>query len=153
VADNGSKILLFRCDPSQIAAADRNIFVYFDWTNTVGLSNEYTYSYTINGGSAVPGTTVPSSLQVFGLSPGQSVTLTLAHTTYPCDRSVLTCSVPFSTSTFTPNFAQITPICAGDAAPSLGSTAANGISGTWFPALVHNNDSGSYLITPDVVAF
>jgi gliding motility-associated-like protein len=153
VADNGSKILLFRCDPSQIAAADKNSSVYFDWTNTMGLPNEYTYSYTINGGSAVPGTTVPSSLQVFGLSPGQSVTLTLAHTTYPCDRSVLTCSVPCGTATAIPNFAQFAPICSGDAAPSLGSTSPNGISGTWVPATIDNKASGSYLFTPDPAAF
>jgi gliding motility-associated-like protein len=61
--------------------------------------------------------------------------------------------VPFSTSTFTPNFTQIAPICSGDAAPSLGSTSPNGISGTWFPATVDNKASGSYLFTPDPVAF
>jgi hypothetical protein len=34
LADNGSAILNLRCDPTQIAAADK---VFFDWSNTVGL--------------------------------------------------------------------------------------------------------------------
>ena len=111
VADNGSKILLFRCDPSHIAAADKNSSVFFDWSNTAGLPNQYNYSYTIDGGAPIFGTTAPSNLQVFGLLPGQSVTLTLEHTTYPCDRSVLTCSVPCGTATTTPNFSPIPPFC------------------------------------------
>jgi hypothetical protein len=42
--------------------ADKSVF--FDWSNTVGLPNQYTYSYAVVGGAAVTGTTVPSSLQV-----------------------------------------------------------------------------------------
>ncbi|WPR70220.1 T9SS type B sorting domain-containing protein [Flavobacterium sp. NG2] len=153
VADNGSKILLLRCDPTQIAAADKYSSVYFDWTNTLGLPNQYTYFYTVNGGPAVNGTTGPSNLQVFGLSPGQSVTLTLWHTTYPCDRSVITCTVPCSPTTVNPNFAPIPPICSGSVAPVLGPTSPNGISGTWSPAVINNTTSGSYVFTPNPVLF
>lgn len=150
VADNGSKIILLRCDPTQIAAADRNSSVLFDWSNTPGLPNQYNYSYTIDGGSPVVGSTAPSSLQVFGLLPGQSVTLTVAHATYPCDRSVITCSVPCGTFTPAPNFSPIAPICSGSPAPILGPTSPNGISGTWSPAVVSNTASGSYVFTPNV---
>jgi len=153
VADNGSKILLFRCDPSQIAAADKNSSVFFDWTNTLTLPNQYTYSYTIDGGPAVRGTATNSNLQVFGLLPGQSVTLTLWHTTYPCDRSVLTCSVPCGTATTTPDFAQIPPICSGDAAPVLGNRSPNGITGTWSPSAVDNTLTSDYVFIPDLPAF
>ena len=46
------------------------------------------------------------------------------------------------------NFAPIAPFCAGDPAPILASISPNGVSGTWFPATVSNNASGSYVFTP-----
>lgn len=154
VADNGSKILLLRCDPSQILAADKYSSVLFDWTNTVGLPNQYSYSYSIDGGAAVTGTTAPTTLQVLGLSPGQSVTLTVAHTTYPCDRSVITCSVPCLTTT-TPTFTPVEPICEGGTAPSLASTSDNGITGTWSPSTIDSSVPGTvrHTFTPDPVAY
>jgi gliding motility-associated-like protein len=153
VADNGTSILSFRCDPTQIAAADKNSSVFFDWTNTSGVPNQYTYSYSVDGGAAVTGTTAPTNLQVFGLLPGQSVTLTVWHTTYPCDRSEFTCSVPCGTSTVIPDFPAIAPFCSGTAAPILGPTSPNGITGTWSPAIVSNTTSGSYVFTPNPILF
>ena len=147
VADNGSKILVFRCDPTQIAPADKYSSVYFDWTNTAGLPNQYTYSYSVDGAPAISGTTNPTHVQVFGLSPGQSVTLTVSHTTYPCDRSVMTCSVPcniLSPSTFDP-----ISICSGDPAPTLPTASKEGITGTWSPALVDNTTTKTYVFTPN----
>jgi gliding motility-associated-like protein len=47
------------------------------------------------------------------------------------------------------NFAQIPAFCAGSTSPTLASTSPNGVSGTWFPALVDNNASGSYVFTPN----
>jgi gliding motility-associated-like protein len=153
VADNGTSILNFRCDPTQIAAADKNSSVFFDWSNTIGVPNQYTYSYSVDGGAAVTGTTGPTNLQVFGLLPGQSVTLTVWHTTYPCDRSEFTCSVPCGTSTVTPNFPAIAPFCSGTVAPVLGPTSPNMITGTWSPAIVSNTTSGNYIFTPNPVLF
>lgn len=153
VADNGTKILLLRCDPTQIAPSDRNSSVYFDWGNTMGLPNQYNYSYTIDGGAPTFGTTAPSSLQIFGLSPGQSVTLTVEHATYPCDRSVLTCSVPCGTTTTSPSFSPIAPICAGSPPPVLAPTSPNGISGSWSPTFVSNTVSGSYVFTPNLTLY
>ncbi|PRZ27970.1 T9SS type B sorting domain-containing protein [Flavobacterium granuli] len=154
VADNGSSILSLRCDPSQIAIADKYSSVLFDWTNTVGLPNQYSYSYSIDGGAAVTGTTGPTTLQVLGLSPGQSVTLTVAHTTYPCDRSVITCRVPCLTTT-TPTFTPVGPICEGGTVPSLASTSNNGITGTWFPSTIDSSVPGTvrHTFTPDPVAY
>ncbi|MFV8270385.1 T9SS type B sorting domain-containing protein [Flavobacterium sp. GT2N3] len=153
VANNGSKILLFRCDPSQILLADKYSSVNFDWTNTTGVPNQYTYSYSIDGAPAITGTTIFSSLQVFGLSPGQSVTLTVSHTTYPCDRSVLTCTVPCLTLS-TPTFNPIAPFCSGTTPVPLLSLASNeGITGTWSPALINNTTSGSYVFTPNPTLF
>lgn len=153
VADNGSKILLLRCDPTQIAVADKYSSVYFDWTNTPGLPNLYTYSYSVDGAPSITGGTGNSSLQVFGLSPGQSVTLTVSHTTYPCDRSVFTCTVPCLTLS-TPTFNPIAPFCSGTIpTPTLPATSNEGISGTWSPAIINNSTSGSYVFTPNPTLF
>ncbi|MFE3869343.1 T9SS type B sorting domain-containing protein [Flavobacterium sp. LS2P90] len=153
VADNGTSILNLRCDPTQIAAADKNSSVFFDWSNTIGVPNQYTYSYSVDSGAAVTGTTGPTNLQVFGLLPGQSVTLTVWHTTYPCDRSEFTCFVPCGTSTVTPNFPAITPFCSGTVAPILGTTSPNLITGTWSPAIISNTTNGSYVFTPNPILF
>ena len=117
------------------------------------MPNQYTYSYSVDGGVAVTGTTAPTNLQVFGLLPGQSVTLTVWHTTYPCDRSEFTCSVPCGTSTVTPDFPAIAPFCSGTAAPTLGTTSPNGITGTWLPTIISNTTNGSYVFTPNQVLF
>jgi len=45
-------------------------------------------------------------------------------------------------------FAAIPPFCAGTIAPTLPLTSANGISGTWSPAIVNNAASGNYVFAP-----
>ncbi len=154
-ADNGSKILLLRCDPTQIAPADKASSVFFDWTNTPGLPNLYTYSYSVDGAPEIYGNKNDgTNLQVLGLSPGQSVTIKVWHTTYPCDRSEFTCSVPCGTSTVTPDFPAIAPLCYGTSTvPVLGPKSPNNIEGTWSPATVSNTISEIYEFTPDPVLF
>lgn len=158
VANSGATIFNFRCDPTQILPADRNSSVYFDWGNdpSTPVSLTYNYSYTILGGATFTGTRTngTTNLQVFGLSPGQSVTLTITSITqYPCvPPQSVTCSVPCVTTT-TPNFAPIAPFCTGTVAPTLEPTSPNGISGTWLPAIINNTTSGSYIFTPDPILF
>ncbi|GIZ10501.1 T9SS type B sorting domain-containing protein [Flavobacterium sp. UMI-01] len=156
VADNGSSIIGLTCDPTQITApSTRYNAVFFDWTNTIGLPNQYTYFYTVDGGTPVNGTTGPTNLQVTGLTPGQAVTLTVWHTTYPCDRSVITCTVPCDPATTpVPNFAPIASICQGGTAPVLQPTSPNGISGTWSPAVINTTTPGTtnYVFTPNPAA-
>lgn len=155
VADNGSKILLLRCDASQILApATIYNAVFFDWTNTTGLPNQYTYSYSVDGAAPVLGNkNNGTNLQVDGLSQGQSVTLTVWHTTYPCDRSSVTCNVACNVFT-TPTFTQIAPVCQGNTAPVLPLTSNNGITGTWSSA-VNTVTAGTvtYTFTPNAAAF
>tara|TARA_R110000868_G_scaffold8033_2_gene41635 strand:- start:3357 stop:5528 length:2172 start_codon:yes stop_codon:yes gene_type:complete len=151
VADNGATILNFRCDPTQ---ATTTTSVFFDWSNNPLISNTYNYSYSINGGPTVTGTTGVSHQEVFGVSPGESATLTLSSATHPCvPPQTLTCFVPCGASTITPNFPAIAPFCFGSMAPILGPTSPNAITGTWFPALVSNTASGSYVFTPNPVLF
>ena len=59
------------------------------------------------------------------------------------------------TVTVTPNitsafsFGTSINLCAGDAAPALPTTSTNGITGSWSPASIDNQNSGSYTFTPD----
>jgi gliding motility-associated-like protein len=153
VADNGTVNTPLGCDPTQILPADKYSSVYFNWNNVTGNPNAYNVSFSIQGGPVVNAFTVPSHWQVFGMLPGQSATLTLTHATLPCiPAQTLTCTVPCITTT-TPNFAPIAPFCTGTAAPILGPTSPNGITGTWSPAVVSNTTSGSYLFKPDPLLF
>lgn len=150
VADNGATILGLTCDASQILPADKASSVFFDWANNPLISNSYNYTYTIQGGSPVTGTTGVSHVQVFGMLPGQSATLILTSATHPCVPSkTLTCSVPCGASTVTPNFPAIAPFCSGTVAPILLATSPNGITGTWSPAIISNTTSANYVFTPD----
>lgn len=151
VADNGATILSFRCDPSQATTATS---VFFDWSNNPLISNTYNYSYSINGGPTITGSTGVSHYEVFGVSPGESATLTLSSATHPCvPPQTLTCIVPCGASAVTPNFPAIAPFCSGTVAPILGTTSPNNITGTWNPAVINNTTSGNYVFTPDPVLF
>ena len=155
VADNGATILNLRCDPSQIPPADINTSVFFDWSNNVLINdNSYNYSYTIQGGPPVTGTRIVSNLPLIGLLlPGQSATITLTATRFPCaPAQTMTCTVPCVTTT-TPNFAPIAPFCTGTPAPILLPTSPNSITGTWSPSTINNLSSGSYVFTPDPILF
>lgn len=156
VADNGATILNFRCDPSQIAAPDVGTSVFFDWSNNPLISNSYNYSYSVQGGPPVTGNVGVSHYQVFGLLPGQSVTLTLSSATHPCVPPItITCSVPCGVTTITPNFPAIASFCSGTAAPILNNAipSPNGITGTWNPPTINNTTSGSYVFTPNAALF
>jgi gliding motility-associated-like protein len=157
VADNGATILSFRCDPSQIAAADKASSVFFDWANNPLISNTYNYTYTVQGGSPVSGITNVSHVQVFGMLPGQSATLLLTSATHPCVPSkTLTCYVPCGAVSITPTFSAIpTSYCINEAPPSLPTTSTNSpsIAGTWSPSAINTATAGTtnYVFTPDPV--
>lgn len=53
-----------------------------------------------------------------------------------------------SNPVLTPKFNKINPICAGSTAPILATTSNNGITGTWNPSVIDNQNSGSYTFTP-----
>ncbi|RVT77581.1 T9SS type B sorting domain-containing protein [Flavobacterium sufflavum] len=154
VADNGATILNFKCDPSQIATADKYSSVFFDWSNnpTSIPDNLYSYTYTIDGGAPVSGTadnTTGSHVQIFGMSPGQSATMTISATLHPCaPPRTVTCTVPCLTLS-TPTFTQISPICEGDTPPVLPSSSIEGFDGTWSPSVVDNTATTTYVFTPN----
>jgi gliding motility-associated-like protein len=143
------------CDPSRVTT-NPVTSVFIDWNNLPPNPPIYNYSYSINGGPAVTGSTNLSSLEIFGVLPGQSATLTiLSATGYPCIASSFpisnTCS---NCSTLTvPTFTLPSSICSGSVAPTLPTTSTNGITGTWTPATVSNVTNNSYVFTPDPVLF
>jgi len=53
---------------------------------------------------------------------------------------------PIITPTF--SFGTSLTICAGSTVPTLPGTSTNGITGTWSPAIVDNQNSGAYAFTP-----
>ncbi|HWI91261.1 MAG TPA: T9SS type B sorting domain-containing protein [Flavisolibacter sp.] len=54
---------------------------------------------------------------------------------------------PNITPTF--SFGTALTICAGETVPALPNTSTNGITGTWSPSGVDNQNSGTYTFTPD----
>ncbi|MGK2862692.1 MAG: hypothetical protein ACSLE0_12215, partial [Chitinophagaceae bacterium] len=54
-----------------------------------------------------------------------------------------------SNPVFTPTFPRVAAFCAGTTPPVLPGTSINGISGTWNPAVINNQSSGSYTFTPN----
>ncbi len=49
-----------------------------------------------------------------------------------------------------PDFALISPICSGATpVPTLNLASPNGVNGTWLPATIDNENTGSYVFTPD----
>ena len=58
---------------------------------------------------------------------------------------------PQTTPTF--SFGNNLTICVGASVPTLPATSANGIQGTWTPAVVDNNNNGTYTFTPNPSGF
>src|SRR5688572_27950277 len=64
-----------------------------------------------------------------------------------CSTSLFT-GIILSNPLFTPTFTKIAPFCAGSIQPILPFMSNNGISGVWNPAVIDNQNSGSYTFTP-----
>ena len=60
-----------------------------------------------------------------------------------------TLPVNVTAPTIDPSFAPIPDVCSGTVAPSLATTSPIGITGSWSPATIDNENAGSYLFTPD----
>ena len=127
-----------------------NVTVYPNITPTFSFGT----SLVICGSGAVPvlpntsgnginGTWSPAVVDVqnsgvytFTPSPGQCATTATFSVTVN----------PNITPTF--SFGTSLTICAGEAVPSLPATSINGIAGSWSPATVDNQTSGTYTFTP-----
>ena len=48
-----------------------------------------------------------------------------------------------------PNFSSIPTLCLGSTAPVLPTTSPNGVTGTWSPSVINNQQTDVYVFTPD----
>jgi hypothetical protein len=83
------------------------------------------------------------------VDPDNSGTYVFTPSTPGCVRgTTFTLTVnPNITPSF--SFGTSNTICAGQTVPTLPTTSDNGITGTWSPAVVDNQTSGTYTFTPD----
>ncbi len=111
-------------------------------------------SLAICGGGTVPTLPNTSTNGVTGTwSP--SVVDNQNSGTYTFTPTAGLCALPFTfTVTVNPNipptfsFGTSLTICAGGTVPTLPTTSTNGITGTWSPSVVDNQNSGTYTFTP-----
>ena len=128
------------------------------FTVTVSPNITPTFSFgtslTICAGGTVPSLSTTSTNGITGTwSP--SVVSNLSSGTYTFTPTAGQCA---TTATFTvtvnPNvipvfsFGTSLTVCAGGTVPALPTTSTNGITGTWSPSTVSNQNSGVYTFTP-----
>jgi gliding motility-associated-like protein len=108
----------------------------------------YQVSYTDAGATIGPVTITSNSignLTITGLKAGLYTNFIF---TAGGNTSQLLTGVILSNPIFIPIFNPIPSFCAGDPAPVLPATSTNGISGSWTPATVDNQNTGTYVFTP-----
>ncbi|MFN8245224.1 MAG: proprotein convertase P-domain-containing protein [Ferruginibacter sp.] len=112
-----------------------------NWSITFTNQNTYTYSWTPATGLSATNILNPVAC------PTSTTTYTLKATnSCGCvDSAQTTITV---TSSITPTFNPVAPICYGATAPVLPTTSTNGITGTWAPATVSNTNTATYTFTP-----
>ena len=112
-------------------------------------SGSYQISYTDDGAPVGPlPFTANGSGQILitGLDAGlySNIVLDLGGTITNLNQGVI-----LSNPIYVPTFNSIPPFCAGTPAPVLPPTSNNGITGTWSPAVINNQTSGTYTFTPN----
>jgi hypothetical protein len=152
VDDQASGTYTFTPDPGQCATS----FIY---TQTVHPVTPPVFSFgsslIICAGEAVPGLPTTSDNGITGtwtpavISNTTSGVYTFTNSANPCMPPVtFTVTVnPIVTPVF--SFGASQSVCINSTAPVLPSVSANGISGSWSPAVVDNQVSGTYTFTPD----
>lgn len=152
VSNTASGTYTFTPDPGQCATpATYTVTVFPKTTPTFSLSP----TLTICAGGTVPVLPTTSNNGLIGtwtpavVSKTASGTYTFTSSTNPCAPAVtFTVTVnPVVTPTF--SFGASQSVCINDPAPVLPAVSVNGITGTWSPAVVDNQNSGTYTFTPD----
>jgi hypothetical protein len=129
------------------------------FTVTVNPNTIPTFSFgpslTVCAGSGVPALPNVSDNGVNGTWSPATVS-NVNSGTYTFTPAAGICALPYTFTVtvspiITPSFSYGTSltICAGGTVPALVNTSVNGITGTWSPAIVDNNNSGAYTFTPD----
>jgi gliding motility-associated-like protein len=130
--------------------------VTFDVTVTANAIPTFSFgnSLTICAGGTVPALPATSDNGITGVwdpsvvSNQVSGTYTFTVAGQCVTPFVYTVTVnPIVKPTF--SFGTFQSICTGTTVPVLATTSANGITGTWNPAVVDNTVNGTYVFTPD----
>ena len=128
----------------------------FTVTVTPNVTPTFSFGTTVSicSGGAVPGLPATSDNGVNGTWSPATVSNT-ASGTYTFTPTAGQCALPTTfTVTVTPNvtptfsFGTSLSICAGGTVPALPNTSTNSVTGTWSPATVDDQNSGTYTFTP-----
>ena len=109
----------------------------------------YSVSYSDDGNSVGPNnftTNGSGQLVITGLNAGIYSDFNL--TINDCNTNLST-GVILSNPVIIPKFNKIAAFCAGTTPPTLPSVSLNGLTGSWSPAIIDNQASGSYTFTPN----
>ncbi|GAO45737.1 beta strand repeat-containing protein, partial [Flavihumibacter petaseus] len=142
----------FLPDAGQCAAP-----VSIDITVTPAVAPAFDAIGALCQNSAAPGLPSTSTNGINGTwSPAVINTSVIGTTTYNFTPAAGECATPVSidvtiSTSVTPVFNAIGPLCLNSPAPVLPGTSNNGINGTWSPAIVVTNTIGTttYTFTPD----
>lgn len=114
-----------------------------------------TVTFSFNGAPTIVnvGASGVASWTSLALSANATVNYTnIVYATTPtCSAAPFTSNNTITvTNSVTPSFGPIGPFCFGATAPALPATSANGVAGTWSPAVINTNIVGSanYTFTP-----
>lgn len=127
------------------------------FTLNVTIENTLTPTFTLPtalcSGTTVPGLPAISNNGIAGTWSPPVISNT-TNGSYLFTPNAGQCSVSFTlnitvNSNVNPTFNIPETFCSGTTAPILPATSNNGIMGTWFPAVVDNTASGSYVFTPN----
>ena len=128
----------------------------FTVTVTPNVTPTFGFGTSLNicSGGAVPTLPTTSDNAVTGTWSPSTVSNT-ASGTYTFTPTAGQCALPITfTVTVAPNitptfsFGTSLSICAGGTVPALPNTSTNSITGTWSPATVDDQNSGTYTFTP-----
>ncbi|MEN1784559.1 MAG: T9SS type B sorting domain-containing protein [Bacteroidota bacterium] len=127
------------------------VFVTITIDNSVTPSFSFATSYCT--GSSIPALPTTSDNGITGIwSPAIDNTTTTTYTFTPdigqCDSGPISVTITIDNS-ITPSFSFATSYCTGSTIPALPTTSDNGITGTWFPAIVDSTIGDIYTFNPD----
>jgi subtilisin-like proprotein convertase family protein len=126
-------------------------------TATVNITATPNTTVTFSFNGTATSVSVGASGVASWTSPALSANATVNYTSIVYATTPTCSAAPFTsnntitvTNSVTPSFGPIGPFCFGVTAPALPATSANGVAGTWSPAVINTNVVGSanYTFTP-----
>ncbi|MFL5772125.1 MAG: hypothetical protein ACJ75F_03140, partial [Flavisolibacter sp.] len=108
----------------------------------------YAVSYSDDGTPVGPNNYVANAsgqINITGLNAGIYADFQLDNGGCSTD---LNTGLILSNPVFVPTFPAIPSFCAGTTPPTLPTTSSNGLSGTWSPSVIDNQNSAAYTFTP-----